>query len=225
MNATRLHLTPLILTKIFSMPYMTYEDYRKTSLKHLKTCEYMIQNLHNISDNDSLDGLTKSQWKGHILRNIYYLCGYAIEGIVNYCIYKKVGYPIADNIESLKIDKLREHGTNFNFPLNRGLCFNWNKQGDKDVFYYSINNHNFQKNIKFLSFIEPSKFNHLQVVNNPRNPSIKNSVLFYDWNVKIRYQSEETNYQPDPKLELIEDEILDYFIFVRDELYSKLPTL
>ncbi|NJL14788.1 MAG: hypothetical protein HC913_18500 [Microscillaceae bacterium] len=70
--------------------FMVYEDYRKAALKHLKTCEYMIDNLGKISNDDTLDGLAKQERKEHILREIYYLLGYVLEGVVCYCIYKKV---------------------------------------------------------------------------------------------------------------------------------------
>ncbi|WPV69206.1 hypothetical protein [Chitinophaga sp. LS1] len=85
------------------MSHMIYEDYRKSALKHLKTCEFMLENLDKIPAVDNLDGLSKEEWKNHVLRNIFYLTGYAAEGIINYCIYK-LAYGIRGN--NLDIERL-----------------------------------------------------------------------------------------------------------------------
>lgn len=130
---------------LFSMSHMIYEDYRKSALKHLKTCEFMIDNLHNIVDNDSLDELTKSEWESHILRNIYYLCGYVIEGVVNYSIYKKLRFSTALDVKTLAEHNLRRIDSSFRY--NTGVCFNRFQQGNAGVWYYSIHDHNYVKNI------------------------------------------------------------------------------
>lgn len=59
---------------------MVYEDYYKVASKHLRTCEYM---------KDHLNTVTNPQKRDAILRNIYYLSGYIIEGVINYLIYKQ----------------------------------------------------------------------------------------------------------------------------------------
>ena len=56
---------------------MEYKQYKISASKHLQTCEYMIANL-------SHEKLTKIQ----VLRNIYYLCGYTFEGLINFWIFK-----------------------------------------------------------------------------------------------------------------------------------------
>lgn len=130
--------------------YMVYDDYRKSALKHLKTCEYMIENLHTITENDTLDRLTKEERKNHILRDIYYLLGYVIEGVVNYCIYKSLNYNNANDVENLAIHDLSGYFNNQYFRRNTGVCFNYHRQGSNVGFYYSINNHNYAKNIEIL---------------------------------------------------------------------------
>lgn len=206
---------------IFSMSHMIYEDYRKSALKHLKTCEYMIDNLNTIAEDDKLDGLTKSEWKDHILRNIYYLCGYVIEGIVNYCIYKKLRFSNTANIKTFEEHNLRSFSSSF--LLDTGVCFNRFQQGRKGIYYYSIHDHNFAKNMDVLKRIIPN-IRTVDIVNNPKDMTNKSSILYYDWTVERRYQTDNTHFCP-TIININEEEILNFFIFVREEIYIKMSIL
>lgn len=200
------------------MSHMVYEDYRKSALKHLKTCEYMLENLHHVPDSDLLDGLTRDEWKNHILRNIYYLCGYAIEGIVNYCIYKQLRFSSTSDVKTLQNDNLRSLSSSFR--RNTGICFNRFQQGSSGIWYYTIHNHNYIKNIEILK-TTISNFNTIAIVSRPKDPLLKTSLLYYDWDVEMRYQTD----SPILALTYDEEDILNFFIFVKEEIYSKLPTL
>ena len=209
------------------MAHMIYEDYRKSALKHLKTCEFMIDNLQNIIDNDTIDGLSIAESKSHILRNIYYLCGYAIEGVVNYCVYKNVtAFQSNRNKDINELDEDVSSIAGQYRGKNIGLCFRFPNTKPLGLSYkYVIGNHQYAENIEFLKFIFPTAFNNIKVINRPKDATNKLSVMFYDWKVNMRYQTDVTNFNPNPRLVYNEDEILDFFIFVRDDIYSKLPLL
>jgi hypothetical protein len=184
----------------------------------------MIENLQNIGKNPELDEQDRSETVDHILRNIYYLSGYAIEGVVNYCIYKLLEFPSAEDVERLQQHNLYNNVGSC-FRKNTGICFNRFKQGNNGVRYYSISNHNFAENIEILKKRFPSKFNKIPIISKPENQTDNLSVMFYKWSVKIRYQTDTTNYNTHPIISFKEREVLEFFTFVRDEIYTKLPLL
>ena len=194
---------------------MIYEDYRKAALKHLKTCEFMIDNLKNIDTNDTLDNLSKIERKNYILRDIYYLCGYIIEGVVNYCIYKNINtYRQNPNGD---VNNLNENISS----INSRVSFFGRRNNPR---LYIISSHQYAKNIEVLKHMFSQRFNRIPIINQRRNSQDKISVMFYDWNVNMRYQTDNTNFTT-TNLSYDENDIIDYFIFVRDDIYIKLPLL
>lgn len=210
------------------MSHMVYEDYRKSALKHLKTCEYMIENLYRIGENDILDGLSKSEWKSHILRNIYYLCGYAIEGVINYCIYKIAftSKRSGDNIENLN------DYTGWNTYAYQGkkrkcaICFSKRPKTilADSIYKYNIASHNYSLNQEYIVKKIGSRANSILPIRSSRSKN-KIAELYYSWQVRFRYQTDTTNFSPPPALVFNEEDIINFFIFVKEEIYSKLPAI
>lgn len=60
---------------------MKHLEYRKASLRHLTTCDWLLKSLDD----------TKPE-SNKILQNIYYLSGYIIETSLNYAFYSCINY-------------------------------------------------------------------------------------------------------------------------------------
>jgi hypothetical protein len=161
------------------------------------------------------------------LRNIYYLCGYAIEGVINYCIYK---IAFASGRSSSDIENLDEYtGWNIRDDYNRSrkcaICFRLPYSKLANSWYaYRISSHDYCSNQEYIvnkigpraASIFPSR--------SPRNAN-KIADLYYSWKVNMRYQTDTTHFNPPPALIFNEEDIINYFIFVKEEIYSKLPAI
>lgn len=203
------------------MTHMVYEDYRKAALKHLKTCEFMIESLGNLDDDDTLDNLSKEERKDYILRDIYYLCGYVIEGIVNYCIYKKIAIYRQNPNRDVK-DLCNENITNSSIKLGFFKKF-YNPRGIDIIHTHFISSHRYDKNIDILKRLLP--LNRIPVISRRRDRNDKMSIMFYDWKVEMRYQTNDTTFANHTNLNYDEEDITDFFIFIKEEIYNNLPLL
>ncbi len=213
-----------------SQRYMVYADYQKSALKHLKTCEYMLENLHKMTENDIMNNLfdnqsgqvtnqTKEERENHILREVYYLLGYVLEGTINYCIYKELNFPQNQNVEFLDEP----------YNRSRGICFRLPEPNTSNLWYdYFISNHNYTKNIEMLERRSNginTFMSNLRSFNINMDPvSYKNYQLFRNWEVKQRYQTDNTNFNPNQNLAYNKTEITEFLFFVY-YIYRKLPTL
>lgn len=211
---------------------MVYEDYRKAALKHLKTCEFMIENIHRVPQSDILHNqVSIAEWENNIIRNIFYLCGYVIEATVNYSIYK-INYGISRLSDDV-ID-LNEYA-GWTIPHGRfrrrcGICF---RLPDTQYmllncrYEYFIGSHDYGKNIEYLRLKRNSP--RLQALF-PQRGNVngnKNAQLFYLWKVNQRYQTDATNSQPTTitnSISITPSEITEYFFFT-ERIYSELPSL
>ncbi len=207
------------------MAYMIYEDYRKSALKHLKTCEYMIgslENLSNIENYKKIGNKEKEKYENNILRETYYLLGYVLEGIVNYCILKKLPSFQSDNdknvygldeqiVSSILSQDYQAINTNISFSK-------------KDTSMFYLGKHEYTKNIQLLKMISPQKFQLIDIINSDRDPNDYISVMYYDWNVYVRYQTKGSKCNFDGNLSYDKEKITKFFDFVNN-IFSKLPTL
>lgn len=210
------------------MSHMVYEDYRKSALKHLKTCEYMIENLHRINENDMLDGLTKSEWKSHVLRNIYYLCGYAIEGVLNYCIYKIAFTSGRSGNDIRNLNEYTGWYTYDNYGNRRNCAISFrirpNPRLSNSKYEYQIATHDYCSNQEYIVKKVGPSASSIFPRRSTRNAN-KIAELYYSWQVSMRYQTDSTHFNPPPTLIFNEEDIINYFIFVKEEIYSKLPAI
>ncbi len=181
---------------------MIYEDYRKVALKKLKTCRRLEKSYSRISSN---------QEKNDILRSIYYLSGYILEGTINYSIYKVLAFQSNQDVK--KLNKF--------FDSGKKISFFKHQQNIRNSYY--IQNHDFMRNIDILKIRLPSRFATIPVLNNgSQNPRIYSLLL--NWNVQVRYQTQSTNYQPFNFETYSENEIFAFLNFA-EEIYKKLPQI
>lgn len=76
---------------------MLYREFKRSSVKHLKTCECILEVLDNkecISD------------KKHLESNLFYLSGYIIETILKYMLFVSINYDRNSDIKDLDNDGL-----------------------------------------------------------------------------------------------------------------------
>lgn len=197
---------------------MVYEDYLDVALKHLKTCEIFKDNLNNVNNKKTKD---------YIIRNLYYLSGYILEGVINYCIYRE----IKRRNPSQTVDPLFEYSKD----AKGHICYNYpnakQKAADPQLGYirweYRITSHLFSKNknviSKKLNAIKPANFRYINIIINKKNERDPVSLLFYEWNVNtVRYQTSSTHFQTFNNNLLTEQNVFNFFEFAR-ETYKILP--
>jgi hypothetical protein len=197
---------------------MIYEDYLKVALKHLRTCEYLKDNLSRVNHIEKKDA---------ILRNLYYLCGYVLEGIINYGIYKTY-YNSTPNQPVKPVF--------YQIPTtNNWLCYNFPNDREKRNnpilasvrnWTYRIAGHEYMKNKEFirnkLNAIPPSSFSHINILRSPTHSNSMLARLFHSWDVEVRYQA--NNSSTNSSINYNETDIVAFFEFVK-ETYRVLPTL
>lgn len=145
---------------------MIYTEYKDASLKHIHTCNYLIEKLKK----DKAITLKK---KKQIINNIYYLAGYAIESIITYGIY--------DYIEFDKTESIKELKQNSALASQYNVCFYHDNS-----FKFVIMSHNFQNNKDFFSFHSISDITNIPFVGTePDDEKLKE--LFYNWDPELRY--------------------------------------
>ncbi len=198
---------------------MVYEDYYKVALKHLRTCEYMKDHLNTVTNVDKKDA---------ILRNIYYLSGYIIEGVTNFLIYKT----IYRNSPNRPVDPLFENIT----QINKWICYNYPTPTQRSrnpslppQFSLRIAGHKFQQNKEVILFklntIQSIHFRYIEIFT--ESPNIRRTPLykmFKNWSHnEVRYQTHLTTHQSS-NIVYHEQDVLAFFEFAK-ETYRILPTL
>jgi hypothetical protein len=176
----------------------------EAALKQLKTCRRL---------EISFSSITSNLEKNAILRSIYYLSGYVIEGVVNYSLYKACSFPIDEDVKKL----------NTNFWTGKKIAFYKNDLRGYNGQKYFIQSHDFMKNIDVLRVKLPSKFSSIPVLSDPtQNPKLFR--LLSHWNVAIRYHTKNTTFQPFSFEYFSEKEIMD-FLDLSENIYKKLPQI
>lgn len=192
-----------------SQSHMIYEDYREVALKHLRTCEYMKDYLQNV---------TNVKKKNAILRNIYYLSGYILEGVLNFLIYKTIkNNQPRQNVEPLFINR-----------LNKWICYNFPNNFQRrqyvnlpEYFHLRITSHKFQDNKEIildkLNTIQNTDFPYIDYLLD--RPNIRSTSLyksFKNWSHNtIRYQTMDTNFE-NLNIAYNENDILDFLKFAKE---------
>lgn len=82
---------------------MIYKEYKKASIKHLKTCECILKILDSKQD-------CKADSK-HLESNLFYLSGYIVESIFKYMIFVSLNYDREKNIKELDEDGITYKNT------------------------------------------------------------------------------------------------------------------
>lgn len=160
---------------------MVYEDYKTASIRHLRTCQHLCQNLGQVQN---------TQVKKHILANIYYLSGYVIECIINYAIYDLVSYSKTEDVKQLNESS---HQISFYKPKKKG--------------WYQINHHKFQENSQFLVSQLPA-ISQIPFIDWSNKPEKYRSVerLYEKWQSNARYEDHQfTEQQVKLFVQLVEE--------------------
>lgn len=139
----------------------TYSSYLETGEKHLNVCKTMVKDLSL----DSKDTLLE----------IYYLCGYILEGAFVYAIFKHYKWPAEKSIQ--KYDNA--------FSIKNNICFY--KRDTNGYVKYSLEAHCFQGYINCIR----KDFSTVQIPYLNQDCQIDSDVkeLIDAWSPKIRYLS------------------------------------
>ena len=153
---------------------MLYPSYKGAAEKHIKTCMGISEAIEklNILDNNALIVTFNKQ---SVLHNIYYMCGYVLESISTYAIYKNYSWNVRESIKQPNarfIDR-----TNFSFYLDH------NKLGNQ----YSVQFHNFQNNQFEILRQLSSSFIGVPMIDNSIPIDTDVLLLFRNWKPQIRY--------------------------------------
>ncbi len=149
---------------------MKYIEYRKASIRHLKTCYFLIDKIKK-------DNKLPSSEKNLIIINIYYLAGYAIESIINYGIYDYIGFDKKKSVKELK--------QNTDYTKNYDVCFYRGNTNSRFI----LQNHDFQNNKDFFARHNISGISNIPFIGyEPDDVKIKN--FFYNWDTELRYTTE-----------------------------------
>ncbi len=196
---------------------MVYEDYLKVALKHLRTCEYLKDNLSKVHQVEKKDA---------ILRNLYYLCGYVLEGVINYGIYKTYYHNRPNQLVQPLFWQVPS--------TSDWVCYNYPSNSEKSAnptlnryWKYRLTNHEYMRNkeiiISKLNIINRTQFSHINIFLSPAHSSSTIARLFHQWNVNtIRYESSTTSTRS--PINYNETDIIAFFEFVK-ETYRVLPNL
>jgi hypothetical protein len=165
---------------------MEYQQYKTTALKHLQTCEYMIANL-------SSERLNKLK----VLRNVYYLCGYTFEGLINFWIFellKRDGHEFKKTYYDRNLGRrvTEENVKYLDFSLGNGKHIFYSKYKVRDESNeYWLEQHKFQRNIDvFQHLADGDSLSIVPLIGDITvEPHPKMRVLFDNWDVKVRYQN------------------------------------
>ena len=61
---------------------MNYREYKRASLRHYNTCQYLCNKISTLSDKGS-----EQVRKKELIHNVYYLSGYIIETLLSYILF------------------------------------------------------------------------------------------------------------------------------------------
>ncbi len=153
---------------------MLYTDYKLAAEKHIKTCLGMAQAIDKLNSLDN-SALLVSSNKQAALHNMFYMCGYVLESISTYAIYKNYNWNANQSIKQTNSGFISR--TNFSFFQNHGNLGN----------QYCVQYHDFQNNqfeiLKQLS----SSFIGVPMIDSSISIDAETLILFQIWKPEIRY--------------------------------------
>ena len=70
---------------------MDYKEYRKSAIRHLQTCQYLLKDIDS----------HKTELQKNFLLNVYYLSGYVVETALSYAFFSHIKHKgdVATNID------------------------------------------------------------------------------------------------------------------------------
>jgi len=174
---------------------MIYNQYKDASLKHLQACKTALHGLSFYHNKSSAIPTTPQLNKDSLLLDIFYLTGYTLECIVNYAIYKKIGFNNTSDVKQMynfsnKIAFFRRP----NYPqTNNRVQLN----GHDFLPSYWIEQHKFNKNIQLLDKLLPG--NNIPLINQSVPISLTIQKMILETVSRVRnnnYWKPELRYEP-----------------------------
>ena len=117
---------------------MLYTQYKDAALKHLNACKTALHGLKFYHGNTPISQKKREA----LLHNIFYLSGYTLECIINYAIYRRVGFSLTSEVELLQ-------------DTVNNISFYKTPRGNTHKFTYFVQQHKFHKNIQLLHNLLP----------------------------------------------------------------------
>jgi hypothetical protein len=161
---------------------MIYTQYREASLKHLQACKTALHGLRFYRGNSGVISSTPSHNRDALLLDIFYLSGYTLECIINYAIYKRIGW-ITNPVDSMQNSQHR-------------ISFYKNQSGVSFRPSYWIAQHKFNRNVQLLHLLLPG--NNVPLINRAIPVSINLQRMVFDavgttrnndhWKPELRYE-------------------------------------
>ena len=179
---------------------MTYDEYRSCAYKHLEAVKGILGKYEG-DENELNSNLP-------LMLDIYYLCGYILEGLVIYSAYKLYNWSQGD-IER-RYDLPFSINTNLDFFYERrvfrnGVDITPSFFKNRPPGALSVQGHNFQEISKNLLRIDPT-FNGVPYIgNNGNNMNIDPDIeqLIDHWNPAVRYMHLGSQGLPDLNIDVI----------------------
>lgn len=173
---------------------MLYTQYREASLKHLQACKTALYGLRFYRGNSGIIHSTPTHNRDALLLDIFYLSGYTLECIINYAIYKRIGWTTQDVKEMYNIPRNAAFFKKPNYPGTRNRVL---LASGRDFFpTYYIKQHKFNKNIQLLHSLLPG--NNVLLINRAIPLSINLQRMVFDavgttrnndyWKPELRYE-------------------------------------
>lgn len=147
---------------------LLYPNYFYMAEQHLKACKEMLK---SCSDETPF----------YVYHDIYYLCGYILEGFVIYSIFKLYNYEVTQQIDESWKDKVFTRQTNLQYYRDKHSYSRYYISGHK--FQEYVNLLHCQSIFKDIEFFGPTEISDSDV-----------QKLVDGWNPKIRYDFSSLSY-------------------------------
>lgn len=185
---------------------MIYTDYKLAAEKHLKTCLGIVNAMDRLKINDN-SALLLTTNKQSILHNLFYLCGYVLESVSTYSIYKHYSWIQNKSIKSK--DANFSSLCDFSFYPSHGYT-------------YYVHEHKFQTN-QFEVLKVPFNNTGVPLIDSSINVELEMQVLFNLWKPEIRYHDAGKNYPSfmNTQINLNEANVLK-FVSLTNNIYNSL---
>jgi hypothetical protein len=185
---------------------MLYTDYKLAAEKHMKTCSGIVDAMDRLKINDN-NALLLTANKQAILHNVFYLCGYVLESVSTYSIYKHYSWRQNRSVKS-KDD-------NFSSVCNFSFF-------PSDGYSYYVHEHKFQSN-QFEVLKVPFNNSGVPLIDSSITVEIDMQVLFNLWKPEIRYHEASRNYPylMNTQISLNETNVLKFVSLTKD-IYNSL---
>lgn len=185
---------------------MLYTEYKLAAEKHMKTCIGITDAMERLKVNDNCALLLTTN-KQAILHNIFYLCGYVLESVSTYSIYKHYCWKPNRSVKS--------KDSNFSSVCNFSFF-------PSDGYSYYVHEHKFQTN-QFEVLKVPFNNKGIPLIDSSINVELEMQVLFNLWKPEIRYHEANRNYPNlmNTQICLNETNVLN-FVLLTKEIYNTL---